>query len=62
MLIRPKSPDETVYIHSMGKRLKITAIATSDASANHHCGQTDDAVIACFGSLIIMANKYDKGI
>lgn len=60
-LIKPKS-DEQIYIHSMGKRLKLTAVALTDDAANEHCGKTDDAVVACFGSLVLLANKYDNGI
>lgn len=59
-LFKPK-PDERVYIHSHGKRLRLTAIATTDEAANRHMAKTDDAVIACFGPLVLMANKYDNG-
>ena len=52
---------ETVYIYSMGKKLKITAIFTNDDEANAHIAKTDDAVVAMFGKYIIMANRYDQG-
>lgn len=60
--IKPK-PSEEVYIHSMGKRLRLTAIATTDDAANAHMGKpsNEDAVIACFGPLVLMANKHDNG-
>lgn len=58
---RPK-PGELVYIFSMGKRLKLTAIATSDDAANRHMAKNPkDAVVACFGPLVLMANRYDQG-
>jgi len=52
---------ELLFIHSMGKKLRISAIATSDDEANEHCGKNDDAVVAVFGPFVIMANKYDNG-
>lgn len=62
IVFKPKS-SEQVYIYSMGKRLRLTAIATTDAAANAHMAKpgNDDAVIACFGPLVLMANKYDGG-
>lgn len=54
---------ETLRIRSMGKSLKITAIATSDDEANEHMRKNkDDAVIAVAGPFVFMANKYDKGV
>ena len=52
---------QTVYIYSMGKRLRITAIFDNDADANKHMEKTDDACIAIFGKFVILANKYDNG-
>jgi hypothetical protein len=50
-----------LYVRSMGKRLRVTAIADNDDEANAHMATTDDAVIACVGPLVLMANMYDKG-
>lgn len=54
---------ETVnlYVRSMGKALRVTAIALTDDAANAHCARTEDAVVACVGSLVLMANKHDHG-
>lgn len=54
--------DETVYLYSMGKRLKITAIFTDDDTANAHMEQSDDALVAVFGPFLLCANKYDNGL
>lgn len=60
-LFKPKS-DEQVFIHSMGKRLRLTAIAVGDEAANRHMAKnTDDAVIACFGPLVLMADRHNNG-
>ena len=56
------SKDERLFIFSMGKRLRITAIFTDDDAANAHMAKTDDAVIACHGPFIFLANKYDRGL
>ena len=53
--------DDKLFLFSMGKRLRVTAIFTDLAEANAHMGRTDDAVIACFGPFIILANQYGKG-
>ncbi len=50
---------EDLYIYSMGKRFRVTGIFTDDASANSHMKRnSNDAVIACFGPFIVMAEKY----
>jgi len=53
--------DDKLFIYSMNKRLRITAIFTDDESANKHMEKTDDAVVACFGPFVFLANKYDHG-
>lgn len=53
---------ETLLIRSMGKALRVTAIADNDDDANAHMERSDDAVIAAFGPFVLMANKYDKGM
>ena len=55
--------DEHLFIHSMGKRLCVTAIFTDTEQANAHMGRNDgDAVIAEFGPFILLANKHDRGL
>lgn len=62
-MIRKFTDMETLYICSMGKILKVSAIATSDYEANQHMEKYDsDAVVAETGPFIFMANKYDKGL
>lgn len=53
--------DEFLWICSMGKRLRVTAIFTDDAEANDHMARSDDAVIAYHAPFILLANKYDSG-
>jgi hypothetical protein len=56
--------DETehFYIYSMGKRLRVIAYALSVADANFYMEKHDEAaVVACFGELVLMADKHDKG-
>jgi hypothetical protein len=56
-------PDEKLYIYTMGKRLRVTAIFSDDDSANAHMAKSsnDDAVVATFGPFVFLANKYDHG-
>lgn len=50
---------EDLYIYSMGKRFRVTGIFTDEASANSHMERnSNDAVIACFGPFILLAEKY----
>lgn len=56
-----------LYVRSMGKALKVTAIALSEEAANLYCQQHDEAaVVAQIGpngnALILLADKYDPGI
>ena len=53
---------EHLYIRSMGKLLRITAIYTDNQLANDHCLSTNDAVVAVLkGGLILLADKGDRG-
>lgn len=61
MIYKAKPSDKLIF-RSMGKSFYVTAIATSDDEANAHMAKhDDDAVIACFGPFVIMANKYAAG-
>jgi len=53
--------NQMLYVRSMGKLLRITAIFTTDDDANAHSAQSNDAVMAVFGPFILMADKGDKG-
>lgn len=54
------SQNETVWIHSMGKRFMIRAITTTDDEANKFMDKHGDtALIACFGPFRIIANQYE---
>lgn len=54
---------QTLYVRSMGKALRVTAIFTDDDEANRHMARSDndDAVVAVFGPYILLADKYDHG-
>ena len=53
---------EIIYVRSMGKALRVTAIFTNDAEANAYmAANRDEGVVAEFGTLILLANVYDKG-
>jgi hypothetical protein len=55
-------PEQVVYVRSMGKALRITAIFGDDAGANAHMEKhSNEAVVACFGHLVFLANVYDRG-
>lgn len=52
-----------VYVATMGKLLKVTAIFDSDDEANEYMARTNDAVVAVSrGGMILLANKYDRGV
>jgi len=54
--------EHIIYVRSMGKALRIVAIAESVAEANRYMEKHDDAaLIAEVGPLLLMANKYDTG-
>ena len=53
-----------LYVRSMGKALKVVAIAHDTAAANRYCATHDSAaVVAELGhsGLCLIANKYDIG-
>lgn len=54
----------TLYVRSMGKALRVIAIAESVAEANAYCAKHDAAaVVACLDHdrLILLADRYDPG-
>lgn len=58
-----KEKTEWLYVRSMGKALRITAIFTNDDDANRFMERNpDDAVVACFAGLVFLARKYDRGV
>lgn len=51
------------YIRSMGKLLRVTAMLESDDEANAYMRKHDGAaVVACLGSLVLVADKNDHGV
>ena len=53
---------QALYVRSMRKALRVTAIFTDDSEANAHMAKhPDDAVVACFGPFIFLASRRDKG-
>jgi hypothetical protein len=53
---------ENLYVRSMGKLLRVVAMFDNDDDANKYMENHDEtAVVACFGSFVLLANKYDKG-
>ena len=57
-------PTIPIYIGSMGKALRVTAVFADDDSANRHMEKTsnEDAVVAVFGNLVILADVHDNGV
>lgn len=55
--------DERLYIHSMGKRLRVTAWFASDDEANNYMSRhKDEGVIAVTkDGLVLLADVHDKG-
>ena len=53
---------QTLYIRSMGKALRVLSICTDVAEANDEMERHDAlAVIAEFNGLIFLADRYDSG-
>ena len=52
-----------LFVRSMGKMLRVTAMFTDDDDANEHMAKpgNDDAVVAVSGNLVILADAHDKG-
>ena len=59
----PNKDGAALYVRSMGKSLKVTAIFDNDDDANKHISRADnnDAVVCVAGNLVILADVYDKG-
>jgi hypothetical protein len=54
---------EFLYVRSMGKLLRVTAIFNNDTDANKFMAKNDgQSVVACFGPYILLANVYDTGL
>jgi hypothetical protein len=52
----------SLYWHLYGRAFKVVAIADTDEAANVHMERTPGAsVLACYGPLVIMADKNDEG-
>ena len=61
-MIHQMTDTEHLYVRSMGKALRLMAIADTDDDANRYMMRNDRAaVVACFGPLILMADKHDNG-
>jgi hypothetical protein len=58
------NPEQKLYVRSMGKMLRVTAMFDNDDAANAHMarGGNDDAVVAVFEPYVLLADKYDKGL
>lgn len=62
-MIHKMRQTESLYVRSMGKALKVIAISDNDDEANAFMARNDGAaVVAIFGPLVLMADKYDNGI
>ena len=62
MKLYPNRDKIKLYTRSMGKLFLITAIFDNDNEANVHMSRNNEAtVIACTGSLVILASQYDSG-
>ena len=57
-------PEQKLYVRSMGKMLRVTAIYDNDDDANAHIDRSDndDGVVAVFRPFVLLANLHDKGI
>lgn len=54
--------ETSLYFHTMGRAVKVVALADTDNAANAHMTETPGAsVIHCHGGLVIMADKSDEG-
>ena len=56
------TPEQVIYVRSMGKALRVTAIFDNESDANSYMERhRDQGVIAEFKPLIFIANLYDRG-
>ena len=54
--------DQFLYIWSMGKRLRVTAVFHDDDAANTYMAKhRNESVIAAFDPYVFLANHHDKG-
>jgi len=54
---------EHLYIRSMGKALRVVAVAATDDEANADMERHPTwAVVACFPGRIYLADRYDPGV
>ena len=61
--------EQTLYIRSMGKALKVTAIfydedkqALTNAVNEYSSRSHDEGLVSLFGNMAFMANIYDLGV
>lgn len=53
---------QRLFVASMGKFLRVTAIFPSDDDANKYTeSHRDEGVVACFGSIVLVASLHDHG-
>lgn len=63
MKLFPNKEDVTLYVRTMGKCLRVTAIFDSTDEANAHMEKHDEqACVAVSGSLVLLADRHDRGI
>jgi hypothetical protein len=56
-------PEHVIYVRSMGKALRITAMFTNVADANAYLERhKDEGVIAEIQGIVFIANLHDKGV
>ena len=54
--------EQTLYIRSMGKALRVSAIFTDRDEANAYMAKHDEqALVACCGPFYLLADRFDKG-
>lgn len=53
---------QKLYIRSMGKMLRVTAVFTNDDKANAYMARhRDEGVVAVFEPLVFLASLHDHG-
>lgn len=61
-MIHKATKDQLIFIRSMGKSFRVPAIADNDNEANSYMeSHKNTCVIAVFGPLVFLADKYDPG-
>lgn len=57
------APEHIIYLRSMGKALRITAMFGTDDEANAYLEKhRDEGVIAVIQDIVFIANLHDKGM